>query len=364
MKTSCGTVNEGVASTRHGSTPRKLAINARLRRSPPQQLVRCFRLLVIWPAIVAGPTFAQSADSVWLDYQEGLGTSGDVIMTDMQVEATAIYTYYAGLVWNNGYMGLQRGGAGFYKHVHFSVWDPSGGGVSDLVTAGSGVVTQRFGGEGTGWQAMWPFNWAQNTTYRLCVTLTHTNSATDYAAYFFDPTAGTWKHLATFARKDAQHSFSYIASFLEDFGSTLNSRRSCLFGNTWLRTFQTNWIDLRAATYATGGSQTNKDADVVGGMFRLQTGGSTTKHTPAYTTLSRAPADALPTDHHLQIGIANPGQSVLLRWQTLPWPSYYLEVATNLLQWPPNQRQVTASNKWVEAFGGNSTKFFRTTSSE
>ncbi len=39
-------------------------------------------------------------------------------MTDMQVEETAIYTYYAGLVWNNGYMGLQRVGAGFYNHVH------------------------------------------------------------------------------------------------------------------------------------------------------------------------------------------------------------------------------------------------------
>lgn len=314
--------------------------------------------------MLAGPTFAQYADSVWLDYQEGLVTSGDVIMTDIQVEATALYTYYAGLVWNNGYMGLQRGGGGFYKHVHFSVWDPAGGGFAELVWADPGVVTERFGGEGTGWKAMWPFNWAQDTTYRLCVALTHTNAATDYAAYFFDPTAGTWKHLATFRRNDAQHSFSYVASFVEDFGGTLTSRRSCLLGNAWLRTFQSDWIDLRTARYATGGSQTNKDADVVGNMFRLETGGNTTNDTPAYTTLARLPAPVLPTDHNPRIEIANSGQSVTLRWQTLPWRSYFVEATTNLFQWPPDQRQATASNRWVEAIGSNKVKFFRTISSE
>ena len=314
--------------------------------------------------IVTCPAFAEYADSVWLDYQEGLGTSGDVIMTDMQVEETAVYTYYAGLVWNNGYMGLQRGGNGYYKHVHFSVWDPAGGGVADLVWADHDVVTQRFGGEGTGWKAMWPFNWAQNTTYRLCVVLTRTNSATDYTAYFLDATAGTWKRLATFRRNDGRHSFSYLASFVEDFGSTLGNRRSCLFGNTWLRTFQPRWIDVRTANYATGGSKINKDADVVGGMLRLETGGKTTNDTPAYTSLSRLPAQALPTDQNPRIDITDSGHSVTLRWQTLPWRSYYIESTTNLLEWPLEQRQGSASNRWVQAVGGGNVRFFRTMSTE
>lgn len=318
-------------------------------------------LLSCWMAV---PAFAEYADSVWLDYQEGLGTSGDVIMTDIQVEVTALYTYYAGLVWNNGYMGLQRGGNGFYKHVHFSVWDPAEGGFAELVWADTGVVTERFGGEGTGWKAMWPFNWQQNTTYRLCVTLSHTNSATDYTADFFDPTAGTWKHVATFRRNDAQHSFSYIASFVEDFGDTLASRRSCLFGNAWLKTFQSGWIDLRTASYATGGSQTNKDADVVGGMFRLETGGNTTSDTPTYTMLSRLPSQAQPTDQNPQISRIDSGRSVMLRWQTLPWRSYYLESSTNLLPWVPDQRRATPSNSWVEVIGSSNLKFFRTLSSE
>jgi len=41
----------------------------------------------LWLTMLAGPAFAQYADSVWLDYQEGLVTSGDVIMTDTVVDS-------------------------------------------------------------------------------------------------------------------------------------------------------------------------------------------------------------------------------------------------------------------------------------
>lgn len=314
--------------------------------------------------LLAGAARADYADSVWLDYQEGLRETGDVIMTDLQVEATALYTYYAGLVWNNGYMGLQRGGGNYFKHVHFSVWDPSGGGMADLVSAGSGVVTERFGGEGTGWKAMWPFTWQENTPYRLCVTLTHTNAMTDYTAYFFNPTAGTWKRLATFRRKDALHTYSYVASFVEDFGGTLNSRRACLLGNAWLRTLAGRWVELKSAKYASGGSKTNKDADAVGRDFRLETGGATTNDTAGYTLLIRGAALLRPTDHEPRIAVTDSGKSVTLQWQTLPWPLYYLDSTPNLPEWPSDQRYTTTSNKWVEALGTNGLRIFRTISSE
>ncbi|MRR30336.1 DUF3472 domain-containing protein, partial [bacterium] len=183
------------------------------------------------------------------------------------------------------------------------------------------------------------------------------------AAYFFDPTPGTWKPLATFRRNDAQHSFSYVASFVEDFGGTLGSRRSCMFGNAWLRTFQSGWIDLRTASYATGGSKTNKDADVLGGMFRLETGGNTTNDTPVYTRLSRQSAPVHPTDQSPRLSLTSSGQSVMVQWQTLPWRKYYLTSTTDLLRWPTGQPLATVSNRWVEAVGSG-VKFFRTISLE
>lgn len=307
---------------------------------------------------------AQYADSVWLDYQEGLAITGDAIMTDIKVEETTLYTYYAGLVWNTGYMGLQRGGGGYFKHVHFSVWDPPSGGLAEFVYADNDVEVQRFGGEGTGWKAMWPFNWNENITYRLCVLLTHTNSSTYYDSYFFDPTIGTWKHMATFRRTDALHSFSYVASFVEDFGSTFQNRRSCLFGNAWLRKFDKKWVDLRTAKYAAGGVRTNKDADVEGNFFRLETGGGTTSDTPNYTMLTRSSIAPAPDNLGITIQSADVNSAVLLRWQTLPWCNYQLAWTTNLYEWPSNQKYLIFSNQLKEDTGKNYQRFFRINSSE
>jgi hypothetical protein len=323
-----------------------------------------YTLSVICFVLAAMRSPAEYADSVWLDYQEGLENSGDAIMTDIQVEETSLYTFYAGLVWDTGYMGLQRGGSGIFKHVHFSIWDPPGGGFADLVRAGSEVVTQRFGGEGTGWKAMWPLTWKEGTTYRLCVRLTRTNQVTHYDSYFFDPEQGTWKYIATFRRRDALHSFSYVASFVEDFGSTLENRRSCLLGNAWLRTFDNNWIDLRTAKYATGGSKANKDADVVGEFFRLETGGSTTNDTTAQTTLTRRLATMTPDNHKLVIRPAGPDALVDLQWQTLPWRSYRLARTTNLPVWPEEHQHDVYSNRWSEEMDNNQMMFFQIISSE
>ena len=321
-------------------------------------------LVVMVLAVGRVSLLAQGADSVWLDYQDGLALTGDAIMTDIKVEETTLYTYYAGLVWNTGYMGLQRGGSGYFKHVHFSVWDPPGGGFAELVWADKDVVVERFGGEGTGCKAMWPFNWNENITYRLCVLLTHINSSTYYDSYFFDPTIGTWKHMATFRRTDALHSFSYVASFVEDFGSTLQNRRSCLLGNAWIRKFNKEWVELRRARYASGGTKTNKDADVEGNFFRLETGGSTTSDTSNYTMLTRSSTTIAPdnTGITIQSGVAN--SSVILQWQTLPWCNYQLAWTTNLYEWPSNQKYFIFSNQLKEDIGQNYKRFFRIISSE
>jgi autotransporter-associated beta strand protein len=323
-----------------------------------------YALRISGNSILLEKVVTEGADAVWLDYQDGLALTGDAIMTDIKVEETTLYTYYAGLVWNTGYMGLQRGGGGYFKHVHFSVWDPPGGGFAELVWADKDVVAERFGGEGTGCKAMWPLNWNENITYRLCVLLTHINASTYYDSYFFDPTIGTWKHMATFRRTDALHSFSYVASFVEDFGSTLQNRRSCLLGNAWLRKFDKEWVELRRARYASGGTKTNKDADVEGNFFRLETGGSTTSDTPNYTMLTRSSTTIAPDNTGITIQSGDADSSVILQWQTLPWCNYQLAWTTNLYEWPSNQKYVISSNQLKEATGQNYQRFFRIISSE
>lgn len=302
---------------------------------------------------------ADYADSVWLDYQNGLATSGDILLTDMSVEQTALYTYYAALNWDTGYMGVQRAGDGYYKHVHFSLWDPSAGGFADLVWNDSGVVAQRFGGEGTGWKVEWPYLWNQGTTYRFCVKLTNSGTDTDYDAYFFAPELGTWKHLATLRRHDGPHSFSYVGSFVEDFGGNLNSARSALFGNGWLRAWSGTWVEQSRARFPASGTHANKDAGVVGKMFRLATGGITTNHTPVNTTLTRTATGKTPDDCSLTITTVSNGTNVQLNWPTLPYLGYAVQWTDDMSSWPALQSAVATSNAWSQSMQGGPQRYYR-----
>jgi hypothetical protein len=302
---------------------------------------------------------ADYADSVWLDYQNGLVTSGDILLTDMSVEQTALYTYYAALNWDTGYMGVQRAGDGRYKHVHYSLWDPSGGGFADLVWNDSDVVVQRFGGEGTGWKVEWPYLWNQGTTYRFCVKLTNSGANTDYDAYFFAPELGSWKHLATLRRHDGPHSFSYVGSFVEDFGGSLNSARSALFGNGWLRAWSGTWVEQSRARFPASGTYTNKDAGVVGKMFRLATGGITTNHTPVNTTLTRTATGKTPDDCSLTITTVSNGTNVQLNWPTLPYLGYAVQWTDDLGSWPALQSAAATSNIWSQSTQGRPQRYYR-----
>lgn len=315
-------------------------------------LINCLGVsLIVLASIRAHGDYA---DSLWLGYQEGLTNSGNLILTDLKVEQTALHTYYAGLVWNNGYMGVQRGDY-FPKHVHFSVWDSSSNSPTELIWKGSDVVARRFGGEGTGWQAAWPFDWQEGTVYRLCVTLSHTNACTDYSAHFFDPVAGRWKRIATFRFRDVW-SFGYVASFIEDFGNSSEHPRSVSYGNGWLRTYSNTWVELRTAAYGGGQFQTNKNGNVVENMFRLSTGGNTISNVPFNTMLMRDRESAT-SENKLVIGMNQ--NLVRLRWQSLPDVDYQLDWTTNLHIWSSSQRFAAVSNSWLEPRGLTSSRFYR-----
>ena len=303
--------------------------------------------------------WAQSADSVYLDYQEGLSQTGDVLMTDMSIDQNALYTFYAALVWDTGYLGLQRSGDGYDKDVHAAVWDPPCGGYADLVWSDTDVVTARFGGEGMGWKVAWPFTWSEGASYRFCVKLTNASTNTDYDTYFFDPSVGTWKHLATLRRHDGPHAFSYASTFVEDFAGTLSSARSAYLGNGWLRTMTGDWVELLHAQFATQGPQTNKNAVVSGNQFWLGTGGTISNSTPPHTTLARSAFGKLPNDLSLTVAPPTAADSIQLSWRTLPFYIYYVDWSDDLSDWPASQSILTSTNTWADSVQGRAKRFYR-----
>jgi len=111
-------------------------------------------------------------------------------------------TYYCAIGWNRGYMGYQVNGP-HERRIIFSVWDASNEKMdknavaqkdrAEWIAHGPGVVTDRFGGEGTGGHSHLVYRWKENARYRFLVT-----SQPDgpdhiiYAGYFYFPEKRAW----------------------------------------------------------------------------------------------------------------------------------------------------------------------------
>jgi hypothetical protein len=207
---------------------------------------------------------------------------------------------------NYGYFGIQEQSRG-QKVVIFSVWDPTKGDDAkkvpleqrvEVLHQDEGVEVKRFGGEGTGGQSFFKFDWQPHQTYRFCVRAKTDGDKTAYSAYFFLPTTNTWKHLVTFRTKTGGDKLKGLYSFVEDFKRDTKSAtqtRRALFGNAWVLTPDPKPLTVArfTASGATWEAKETIDAGVAQDRFYLQTGGNTKTTTPLNSKLDRPqPADA------------------------------------------------------------------------
>ena len=210
---------------------------------------------------------------------------------------------------SHGYFGIQEL-AGGKKVVLFSVWDPTRGDKAAAVPAeqrvevpyqGEGVEVKRFGGEGTGAQSFFPYDWKTGETCRFLVRSTVEGEKTAYAAYFWPPGqkgGKGWKHLATFRTRTGGDGLKGLYSFVEDFRRDTRSAgevRRASFGNGRARV-KGKWQPLIEARFTASSSPTEAketiDAAVADGRFYLQTGGGTKTSTPVNSAMKRRTARA------------------------------------------------------------------------
>ena len=215
-------------------------------------------------------------------------------------------SYFMACGFKQGYFGIQEFVPGRDRRVLFSVWDP---GKQDdpssvapeqrveLLFQAPDVVVRRFGGEGTGGQSFFTYNWKSGETYRFLVQATPEGNKTAFAAYFFLNETQQWKHLVTFRTITGGKPLSNYYSFIEDFrrdGKSPHERRNARFGNGWVKTVDGAWQELTTATFTADRTQLdNIDAGVEGKDFYLATGGDTVKHTELTSSFQR-PASGKP----------------------------------------------------------------------
>ncbi len=247
--------------------------------------------------------------SVHLRYPAAEGVA---FYNEVAVERSAPGTYFMVCGWDKGYFGMQELGNG-KKLLLFSVWDS---GQNDpkavaedkhvrLLHRDAKVRIGRFGGEGTGGQSFFDYDWKAGQTYRFLVTARINGERTEYAGWFYLPEDKAWKHLVTFSTLTGGKRLRGYYSFIEDFKrdrASATKVRSAHFGNGWIQNKDGEWQALTKARFtADRNPVVNINAVLDGERFSLATGDDTSnKDTKLGATMElpsrskRMPPEGLP----------------------------------------------------------------------
>jgi hypothetical protein len=246
--------------------------------------------------------------SVHLGYTAEAGTA---FYAEATVTQSADGTYFCAIGFNSGYFGIQELANGT-KVVIFSVWDPTAGDDPKKVPEekrvrqlhkDEAVRVGRFGGEGTGGQSFFDYDWKVGETYRFLVTAeadAKDDTRVAFAGHFYLPEKKEWKHLVTFSTVTAKKHLGGYYSFVEDFRrnrvSTTKVRRA-EYGNAWVRTPKGEWKAVTETRFtADSNPVTNIDAGLTEkkDRFFLTTGGETENKTTKLKEKVTLPKEAEP----------------------------------------------------------------------
>lgn len=222
--------------------------------------------------------------SVHLFYPAPQGTA---FYNEITPRRSAEGTYFMVAGWNKGYFGIQELANG-KKLLLFSVWDS---GQNDpnalakekrvqLLYKDNKVRVGRFGGEGSGGQSFFDYDWKIGQTYKFLVTALPQGNRTAYTGYFFVPEEKAWKKLVTFSTITGGIDLAGYYSFVEDFRRnriSATKTRMAEFGNGWVKDRKGQWQPLTKARFTADSNPVlNINAGIDQGRYFLATGGDIT----------------------------------------------------------------------------------------
>ncbi len=267
----------------------------RLSTTPSLTLTCVFLALTVSISTTLGqnklpPEQPKACRSVHLFYPAPETTA---FYNEVTITKSTAGTYFMACGFSKGYFGIQELSGG-KKIVLFSVWEPGKQDNPNVtpedrrvkeLAAGENVRVKRFGGEGTGGQSFYDYQWKIGQTCRFVVYAKPAGDRTEYAGYFYVPEESRWQHMATFSTLADKHLLRGYYSFVEDFirnGKSAKISRRSEFGNGWILTGDAEdgqgrtWKPLTSARFSADKTPTNNiDAGPVNDRFFLATGGET-----------------------------------------------------------------------------------------
>jgi hypothetical protein len=158
-----------------------------------------------------------------------------------------IGSYFMSNGFGEGYFGMQVNSPD-ERRVLFSVWSPfSTNNPKEipedqritLLKKGEGVHGGEFGGEGSGGQSYWKYDWKPDG-----------QGSTVYTAWFYLPEKREWKLIASFKRPKTDKHLTGAHSFLENFADRNGYlTRGALYGNQWACDVKGKWHEITEARF-------------------------------------------------------------------------------------------------------------------
>lgn len=239
-------------------------------------------ILLLSASFAAAQETQKACRSVHLWYKAAEATA---FYNEVTVERSAPGTYFCVCGWDKGYFGIQELANG-KKLLIFSVWDSNQNDKSaiadekrvKLLYKDDKVRIGRFGGEGTGGQSFFDYDWKIGQPYHLMVSGKPNGDRMEYSGHFYLPEEKAWKHLVTFSTITNARKLKGYYSFIEDFrrnGVSATQARSATYGNTWMK-IGDDWQFAPASRFTGDRNPAmNIDSAVRDDRFWLATGGET-----------------------------------------------------------------------------------------
>jgi hypothetical protein len=130
----------------------------------------------------------------------------------------------------------------------FSIWDTSELTTEYAYNASLDVKKHgRFGGEGTGAQFLFNYNWKYGTNYRCAYRLFPEPDGLHvrFSGFFYDERLGTWVYAVTYRANTGGETLQTdrFYSFAENYGDTWGNRTATM-SNAWVYSVEAGWKDL------------------------------------------------------------------------------------------------------------------------
>ncbi|WP_242203156.1 DUF3472 domain-containing protein [Aestuariivivens insulae] len=214
--------------------------------------------------------FGRRGPSVHLRYTKPAGKDITWFYNEVTVPVNkdVVGSYFMVNGFGDGYFGMQVNSES-QRRILFSVWsayqtqDPSQIPAEYTVIPlgyGDGVTVGEFGGEGSGAQSYFNYDWVAGNTYKFLLKGESTQSnSTDYTAYFYAPEIGDWKLIASFRKPFPNYvHINNMHSFLENFKTEMGDQeREAYYTNQWAYDTQGVWNEMTTAKFTTDNTGNN-----------------------------------------------------------------------------------------------------------